>query len=207
VETRSFEEKDGSEGCRKRLRVRGEVRAYGGELYPTQRPPFDRASLCARPPCSMPVADSQPEHGSQGLREGCWRAGSRLPTRSRTLSSSAAGQRALRATISCGKTASGLHVLRWCVCVCAAHAGTMGACGCGAAEGFDKTQKALLRAICDGHDRGRWASFCCDTRTAPLRRLRASLCRFQYACVRCVNRTGPNFAVPGDRVVAQCDRL
>jgi hypothetical protein len=207
VETRSFEEKDGSETCRKKLRVRGHGRALAGELHSAQRAVPRRASRRARPPCPMPVAHSQPTHGSQCFREGCWRAGSRLPTRSRTLSSSAAGQRALRTTLSCGKTACGLRVLRWCVCVCAAHAGTMGVCGCGAAEGFDKAQNALLRAICDGHGRGRWASPCCDTRTAPKRRLRAMLCRSPYACVRCVNRTRPNFAVLGERELEYRHRL
>jgi hypothetical protein len=84
LETCSFEEKDGSERCRKRLRVRGEARACGGELHPTQRPPFGRASPCARPPCSMPVADSQPTYGSQcfrratgGLPAGCHRVPAR----------------------------------------------------------------------------------------------------------------------------------
>jgi hypothetical protein len=153
LETCSFEEKDGSERCRKRLRVRGEARACGGELHPTQRSPFDRASLCARPPCSMPVADSQPTYGSQCFRKGSWRVACRLPTSSCTVPSSTAGQRAPRAIISSGGADCGSRLLRRCACTSAVRVGVMEACGAGATDGITEPQTACLVAICGANDR------------------------------------------------------
>ena len=84
------------EGWRKKLRVRGEARALAGELHRATRAPPRRVHLCACPPCSMPVADSQPAYGSQCFSEWCWRAAcagcERFPARC-SRSQSASGHR------------------------------------------------------------------------------------------------------------------
>jgi hypothetical protein len=205
VVTCSFEEKDGSEGCRKGLRVRGEACALVGELHQARRAVPRHASLRDRPPCSMPVADSQPAHGSQCFQEGCWRAACRLPRSSCTTTSSTAGQRAPRPTTSSVRAAFGSRMLRWCVRICAVRADAVEACETGAADGFDEPQKALLAAICGGHDWIWYNSSRWHAGAAPLCRLHTTLCLSPYACVRCVNRTRTQLCCP-QRAISRVQR-
>ena len=171
-------------------------------MHRTWRAASRRASSRACPSCSMPVADSQPAYGSQCFRKGCWRAAWRLPASSCTTPSSTAGQRAPRSNTSSSGADCGLRLLRWNACICHARVGLMEVCTASATEGITEPQAACLVAICGADDRGRYNSPCWHAGAAALRRMRAMIRRPPYARVRCVNRTEPIFAVPGEHVVA-----